>query len=44
LVTPLVRNFYIALGPGALFVPLIVVVLELGALSSQIQAIIEPQT
>jgi hypothetical protein len=39
LVTPLVRNFYTALGPDALFLPLIVCVLEFGVLSPQFQAI-----
>jgi hypothetical protein len=43
LVTPLVPNFYTALGPGAMFVPLIVCVLELGVLSPQVQAIFGPQ-
>jgi hypothetical protein len=40
LVTPLVRNFYLALSAGALFIPLFFLTLEFGVMSPQLQAIL----
>ena len=39
LVSPLVNKFYVALGPQAIFVPMMVLALELGALSLQVEAV-----
>jgi hypothetical protein len=39
LVSPLVNKFYVALGPQAIFVPMVVLALELGALSLQVEAV-----
>lgn len=39
LAAPLVQGFYVALGPRAMFVPMVVLALLLGALSLQIEAV-----
>jgi hypothetical protein len=39
LVSPLVNKFYVALGPQVIFVPMVVLALELGALSLQVEAV-----
>jgi hypothetical protein len=38
LITPLVQQFYVALGPRGMFVPMVVLALEFGALLPQIEA------
>ena len=40
LVTPLVDQFFVALGPGAILVPMIVLALEMSALSLQLETVL----
>jgi hypothetical protein len=44
LASPLVYQFYVALGVSALFVPMLVLALEIGALSPQISEMFRPTT
>ncbi len=43
LVTPLVRQFYVALGSAALFIPMTLLALELGLISAQLEPLIAPR-